>query len=274
MNIPQDVLAHKTMMIALLAVAGEVADELGLQRDLSVTEMARQLEASRTSVYEQKERLSRSLATLLEVRPGRPRAKSDESREPSLEALRLECRVQRFRLEHPDAIVAHPTRSGYSPSFRRFILGELDAWQGCRATFAEASGVPLDTLSDWVRADSVGLTPTAPIKKHTEVPVDASAMAREIVEQFEKWEGSTRSFVGFAREHFGLTNSQVVKVLRICGAITTRSRRPFRYRGSTDNVSPGALFGDRRQDFGYSAYGIREATTPELAGYRRSSNRM
>ncbi len=58
MNVPQDLLEHKTLMIALLACADGVARELGIDASMPVAAMSHALGANRTSVYEQKARLA------------------------------------------------------------------------------------------------------------------------------------------------------------------------------------------------------------------------
>ena len=72
MNVPQDVLEHKTLMIALLGLTEDVARELGGDWHLSVAAMARALGASRTSVYGQRQRLIEALVKLAGAGPGRP----------------------------------------------------------------------------------------------------------------------------------------------------------------------------------------------------------
>src|SRR3990170_3797393 len=241
MNVPQDVLEHKTLMIALLACAGEVARELGVDVSLPVAAMSRTLGANRTSVYEQKDRLVRALTALVQSGPGRPAAESDAPRPCSCQETALTVRVQEFRIRHLDAVVEHANRTSYSPSFRRFILEQLDGWEGTTASFAEACRVPPDTLKDWARDDRAGLPSTPPAKRRLELPVDASETTRSIAQDFEEWEGTTKDFLRLAGQRYGLTANQVARVLRICGAIASRSRRQFRHRGTTERLSPGAL---------------------------------
>jgi len=241
MNVPQDVLEHKTLMIALLAYAGEVAGELGVGVSMPVAAMARALGANRTSVYEQKDRLVRAVTELVESGPGRPAAESDAQRPCRCQETALTVRVLEFRIRHLDAVVEHANRTSYSPSFRRFILEELDRWAGTTVSFAEGCRVPSDTLKDWVRNDRAGLPSVPPAKRRQALPVDASETTRSIAGDFEEWAGTTKDFLRLAGQRYGLTANQVVRVLRICGAIASRSRRQFRHRGTTKRLSPGAL---------------------------------
>jgi hypothetical protein len=246
MTVPPDALAHKTLMIALLACADDVARELGLSKGVSATAMARALGTNRTAMYEQKGRLLRALGTLAATGPGRPPAATTLPDGDRCQALELTVRVQAFRLEHLDAVIVHGTRTSYSPSFRRWILGELDRWPGSRAVFASATGLPPDTLTDWVRDDRAGLklettTTNALPPERTPVPVEASETARTILDSFKVWEGPTKHFLRLTAARHGLVPDQVARVLRICGALAPRPRRPFRHRRSTELLTPGAL---------------------------------
>jgi len=241
MNVPHEVLEHKTLMIALLACADEVARELGVAVGTPVASMSREQAANRTSVYEQRDRLVRALTDLVESGPGRPAAERDHQQPCRCQETALTVRVLEFRIRHLDAVVEHANRTSYSPSFRRFILDQLDGWEATTVSFAEACRVPPDTLKDWVRDDRAGLASDPPAKRHLEVPVDASRATRSIVQDFEEWEGTAKDFVRIAGQQYGLTTNQVAKVLRIVGAIPSRSRRQYRHRGTTERLSPGAL---------------------------------
>lgn len=241
MNVPPEVLAHKTLMISLVDLARRVAGELGLAADMSVTAMSRDLDASRTSVYEQESRVIQALVALVAAGPGRPPVVAEPSAAEREQALQLTIRVQAFQLEHPDAIISYPSRTAYSSSFRRFILDELDVWPTTRTAFAEAAGLPIDTLSDWVDDDRKGLSPPPADRAPIQIPVDASETTRSILENFQAWESTTRPFLTVAARRFGLTTTMVAKVLRICGAISSRPKRPFRHRGTTKALSPGSM---------------------------------
>lgn len=241
MNVPPAVLAHKTLMIALLALARHVASELGLAADMPVATMARELGVNRTAVYEQVERLVRALAALVAAGPGRPRVDVHHSDQERIRALELTTRLQAFRLAHLDAVIKYPSRTAYAPSFRRLILDELDRWPGSRLAFADAADMPVDTLADWVEDDRSGLSPAPPERRPVAVPVNASETTRAIVEDFQQWQGSAKAFFGVTARRLGLSANQVAKVLRTCGAISPRPGRRFRHRGTTELLSPGAM---------------------------------
>lgn len=181
MTVPSDLLAHKTLMLAMLICADEIGGDLGLEPGTSLAAMTRQLGTSRTSVYEQKERLLRAVSELAGARPGRPAAAEEAPPKCCCQSLELTVRVQAFRLQHLDAVIEHGSRTSYSPSFRRFILDQLDGWQCSRAAFAEATSVPPDTLADWVQADAAGVSSPALAREPVWVPVDASETTRSIL---------------------------------------------------------------------------------------------
>jgi hypothetical protein len=242
MNVPQEVLEHKTLMVALLASAAEAARELEVKVDMSVAELARALDANRTAAYQQRQRLVEALQELVAVRPGRPAATPSEGSSADVQELALTVRVLEFRTKHLDAVIEYERRTSYSPSFRRFILGELDVWQGTHAQFAAACRLPADTLKDWVSADETGLERSSgPERTEVVIPVDASETTRAILKAFREWQGSTRSFLRVAKGRFGHSPNQVARVLRICRAIKPRARRAYRYRHSMHPLSPGAM---------------------------------
>ena len=149
MNVAQELLEHKALMIAVVATARAIAAELGVDMTMSVAEMSRELGAHRTSAYEQRDRLSQALTDLVSAGPGRPAGQSDAERPRSGEEMALTIRVLELRTRHLDAVVEHGNRREYSPSFRRFILEEYDRWAGTRADFAAACRLPLDTRRWW-----------------------------------------------------------------------------------------------------------------------------
>lgn len=241
MNVPQEVLEHKTLMIALLACAERVARELDVTVGTPVAAMARALDANRTAVYEQRDRLVGALSALVAAGPGRPAVGSQAPASCRCVELTLTVRVLDFRVRHLDAVVEHAGRTTYSPSFRRFILGELDGWEGTAAGFAQACQLPADTVKDWVRDDRAGLQNAPPPRPRAQVPVDASETTVSITRDFDAWEGTTKDFLRVESRRYGLTTVQVAMVLRIVGAIASRARRVFRHRGSTVRLSPGSM---------------------------------
>lgn len=147
------------LVAALLLAANTHLDRL----DLPHPTAARVLDATgagRTQAYDLSRRILAFLPTLLRP-PGRPAAPPP----PAVDTGAISREVLAFLGTHPGARITGDTRHTYSDGFRHFILdlaarhADLD-----RARLAEAVGVPVDTLKDWLDAP-----PPAPIPK---VPVD------------------------------------------------------------------------------------------------------
>lgn len=146
--------------------------------------------AGKTQAYELARRILAILLTLLRP-PGRPPAPP----RPPVDTGAITREVLAFLRAHPGAAITVGARHTYSDGFRHFVLdllgrhAELD-----HACFAEAVGVPLDTLRDWIE------TPRVASKQ--EPPVDndvASERIAVIVEAWRRWDGSFSAFCTFVR---------------------------------------------------------------------------
>jgi len=69
LNLPPNLLGHKSLMIGLILIARQVAGLLKVDLDASFAEICRSADANRTSAYEQSRRI---LALLLELAEARP----------------------------------------------------------------------------------------------------------------------------------------------------------------------------------------------------------
>jgi hypothetical protein len=236
-KIPPRVLEHKTLALAMLLLARDIGEELGIEPGWRLLSVCERLGANRTSVYEQRGRIIGSLDNLASASPGPP-ARIPESSGEDARSLRLTIEVLDYQASHPGAVITHRSRSAYSPEFRRFVLELCDGWSSTLEALAQAVRVPLDTLQDWRHQDRL---PETRIKERPTVPVDASEMTRKLVELWEHWQGSTRSFIAQAPVRLGLTRAKVIRLLRIFGIISPRSGKEFRYRGATRRLSPGML---------------------------------
>ncbi len=261
-------LQHKTLMLAVLYLARQIADALEVNIDAPLAESCRATGTNRTSLYEQARRLLSALTQLASTRPGRPEASTPPLNDAT---ATLTIAVLDYRLRHPGATVEHTGRTTYAPQFQRFILEHHDRWTGTLEAFAKATRIPLDTLRDWLRQDRKQLATEA--KKRPPVPCNASEITRQIVDEWMRWIGPTRAFVGYAAQSFDLSPAQVTKVLKILGIISARPRRsPFRYRGTTHPLSPGTMLVtdgkwitvrmlDSEQDLYFNWQGIVDQTT-------------
>lgn len=246
LTLPPSVLANKTLLVAVLLLARHVARSLGLSPDCTVADAGRDAAVNRTYVYELAHKLIAALVDLTSASPGRP-PRPEPTPDETETALRLQVAVLRYRLENPGAVIsAGGGRTQYSPGFRRFVLGRLDAWRPARdlESFALAAEVPLDTLRDWVEAERKGLTPELPPEPPSpRLPREPTALVVAIAERFAAWQGSTRAFLADASRHFRLLPGQVYRVLRLLDLVHPRRSTPTppRYRGSTEPVAPGSV---------------------------------
>jgi hypothetical protein len=245
-TLPPAVQQDKTLLLALIALARHVAGTLGVSPTDPLTEACRALDVSRPYLYALADKIVAALEPIAGAAPGRP-PRGEPVPSDTDDALRLQNRVLRYRLDHPGCVGdGGKGRATYSAGFRRFVLEVLDRLSPVPALewFANAVEVPLDTLRDWFDADRKGLTPpVAPARPPVSVPRDASPLTVEIARFFSVWEGSTRDFVRAARLRFGLSAGQVFRVLRILGLISPRGgkRSSERFRGATEILFPGAM---------------------------------
>jgi len=236
-------LEHKTLMLAVIAIARDIARSLEVSVETPLAESCRAVGANRTSVYEQKKRVLARLEELAGARPGRPcEPEVTPSGEGDATAQQLTIEILEHRLEHPGAMVRHQGRTHYSAGLRRLVLARHDRWTGSLEAFAAAVRVPLDTLRDWLRRDrEAALGEPAAQAPAVAVPHGASELARQVAEFWQVWEGPTRAFIGQAAGRFGLSTAQVARLLRVLGCIAPRRKKPPRYRGETHPLSPGAM---------------------------------
>ncbi len=272
MTLPSPLFQRKTLMLAILALARHLAAALAVDLTAPMAEICRTLGANRTSVYEQLQRLLACLGELAKARPGRPPATDAPEPAHEQEALRLTVEVLEYRLQHPGSVVEHPQRTTYADAFRRFVLQHHDRWQGSLQAFADAVQIPLDTLRDWKRHDRAEVLQPQD-KRRPSVPANASELTRQIVDEWMRWVGPVRPFIGYAAECFDLSTAQVARLMKILGLIRTRRRRSgCRYRGSTQALSPGTMLVtdgkwltlellDSEQTFYFNWQGIVDQTT-------------
>jgi len=239
-TLPPQLLQHKTLMMAVLDIARSITHEVGVDPAAKLAESCRAVGANRTSVYEQRQRILQGLQELAAARPGRPAAQASVA-DPTAEHLQLTVEVLEFRLRHPGSLVEYPERTAYADVFRRFVLERRDHWTRSLESFAKAVRIPLDTLRDWIRQDQPQALRTQEEKKRPPVPVNASQTTREVVEEWMRWVGPTRAFIPHAAQIFEISPELITRLLKILGIISARARKPPRYRGATQPLTPGTV---------------------------------
>jgi len=231
----------KSTIIAMYALIREYAAEAGLSLQGSLSEVCQQAGVNRTQIYEKKAQLKQVLAGAEVPGPGRPAKAAARPDEVCAECV-LGEQVLRYRLAHPGAMVPHPGGStSYSDGFKRFILDLADGWGGDLERFCAQVEVPYRTLMGWQRRDR-----SEPYVAFSPRPVPAlgrsvSAEVRQIVEDYARWEGSLRDFLGYEAARLNLAPTAIRRVLVITGMLALKARRGPRYRGSTVATQPGEV---------------------------------
>ncbi len=231
----------KSTIIAMHALVQDCAAESGLSLAGNLSEVCQQAEVNRTQVYEKKAQLGQVLGAVEVPGPGRP-AKAATRPDEQWAGYALREQVLRYRLAHPGATVPHPGGStSYSDGFKRFILDLADEWVGDLDRFCAQVEVPYRTLMSWQRRDrGEAYVPFSP----RPLPVlgrSVSVEVRQIVEDYARWEGSLRDFLGSEAARLALAPTAIRRVLVITGLLPVKARKSPRYRGSTVATQPGEV---------------------------------
>ena len=186
-----------SLAAGLLLAANSVSKAHGL----SCPTAAAVLEATgarRTSAYKIKALVEALLPGLLRP-PGRPAAPARETPRETVLVLRA---VRDFLFDHPGAVGGTATRCRYSDRFRLFVL---DLWEAHRdmgpEALAEAIGVPLPTLKDWLRGERPHVEPPNDLAAgEATVPEPAPTRIQTVLDAWERWADKKRGFGAFC-EH-------------------------------------------------------------------------
>jgi transposase InsO family protein len=182
------------------------------------------LGAGRSQAYEMLGRLEDAIGTLC-GQPGRP-----AHQEPSPDAAAAITRAVRdFAFAHPGAVKTGGARSCYSDAFRRFVL-DLRApgaigHELAREPFANAVGIPPDTLDDWLRHPPA--TQPAPSPPPPEGPDVAQAHLATILAQWPDWTGTFKAFCASLREQHRIPYGDTF-IGTVLHAVGLRQRQPRR----------------------------------------------
>ena len=188
--VPSDEAGVPPVLVAALLLA---ANTLLGPRGLPHPTAARVLDvtgAGKTQAYELSRRILAILPTLLRP-PGRPPAPPP----PQVDTGAITREIFAFLLAHPGAAIDGGTRHTYSDGFRHLVLDLHARHAGLdRARFAEAVGVPVDTLRDWLETPAAPPAPKAPVDDEV-----ADARIAAIVEAWRRWDGPFSAFCTFVR---------------------------------------------------------------------------
>jgi transposase InsO family protein len=233
---------NKLTLISLHKLTHEIAADLGVILEGTLTGSCEQAAVNRSQVYERVTQLAEFLGTVALPGPGRPGGQVPVATFSEESGDRLLVQVLRFRLEHPGAVVVHDGgRTTYSAGFTRFILDRHDEWNGSTELFCSQVEVPCQTLRGWLNKDQVQPYAQYRPKPCAIVSDGASNDARQIAEDYSVWEGSLRDFFKHDAARLRLGPTAIRRVLIILGLLSVRAGKGPRYRGSTTRCRPGSI---------------------------------
>jgi hypothetical protein len=244
---------------AVLLLAIDLSHAEGGELPTDVSQVLALTGASRSQAYEMRSRLVQVLCTLHQP-PGRPATPGPDQDSTAI----VVKAVRDFLIHHPGTVRVRGKHRSYSDPFRRFVVG-LFAQQApaCALTVeqaADAIGVPLGTLKDWLRipepsSSTPSSTPPEPAPRSLDPLMQCTQpQIATLLTEFEAWEGDLTSFCAHARTELELPFGRgfITSVLVAAGlhAPTPRGaphQAPWS-RGSMYTPFPGAQwFGDGKQ---------------------------
>lgn len=214
-----------------------------------LTKALRALGVQRQRSYEMAEQI-RAAITHLPRPVGRPPTEPEAAPDGARYTVCLA--VRRFLEAHPGAHVTRRKRDGYSPSFRRFILRLRRRGAAGQTlplpTFAEATGVPLDTLRDWLSGRRTSPASAAPEVVGKDPPVYPAGVIEQVVTLWRQHRGvKLADFPRILAEQHRIRVSvpTLVEILGLSGdRSTARPRKPKpdpeAIRGAIERFFPGA----------------------------------
>lgn len=190
--------------------------------------------AGRSRAYEYK-------GVVLEALPGlaRPAGRPPTAESPSPATTTTDGEITRAILDHvvkhPGCVYGGEKRRRYSDGFRRFVLDLRERYCDLDLpAFADAAGVPLPTLKEWLRggAPDTDDGETARVEKRagTQAEGDAtSAHIQTILDEWRGWEGDLSTYVGHLKYNLRIPSGRtfIADVLEQYGE-RTPERRPGR----------------------------------------------
>lgn len=241
-------------LAAVLLLGRTIADEHGLACE-SADAIVKATGASKSQAYEVVGKLAATLPTLVRA-PGRP---TKEQPAASIDnATQVTRAVLAYVMSHPGCVERGAERQRYADGFRRFVA-EVYAKHAALAldAFADAAGVPLGTLKDWLRE---------PASESEGPPLDAAAPAPQpsdvetlhvqtVLDAWTRWSGSFLDFCKHVQRdlHVPFGRDLVRRILtthgrRAAAQRNGRSSDELALRGAFRTWFPGAQWiGDGMQ---------------------------
>lgn len=244
-------IASAALPPAWLAGVLLVGRTIGKPRGLACARVDAILEAtgaSKSRAYEVADTLAAALPELVRA-PGRP-GKEPVPAAPDA-AMAVMRAVRDHVMTHPGCVDRGGERLRCSDDFRRFVIrlrAEHDSLP--IEVFADAVGIPLGTLKDWLRT-TPGDAPSPPAETIASAPTPASAVEtlhiQTVLDAWPRWEGTFIDFCRHARRdlHVPFGRDLVRRVLaahrqRIPARREGRSPDEIALRGAFRTWFPGA----------------------------------
>ena len=238
---------------ALLLLARAMCESLALPAP-TVAAILAATKAPRSTAYELLDVLVELLPTLVRTR-GRP-PKPTTTTTTTTEGGALTRAVLGYVMGHPGCVRRGEARQHYSDAFRRFVLDLRAEHEAVEIeAFADATGLPLGTLKDWLQrpaspTEATEPEPAAPARPDAEGP-----QMQTVLDAWPRWEGGFLGFCehvqGELRVPFG--RDLVARILEVHG-LRRRAKRDGRrpdeiaLRGAFRTFFPGAQWvGDGMQ---------------------------
>jgi hypothetical protein len=225
-------------LAAVLLLGRTIAEERGLASE-SVDAIVEATGASKSHAYEVASKLAATLPTLVRA-PGRPAkerpAAASNAGSPVMRA------VLEYVMKHPGSVDRAAERQHYSDSFRRFVVELRTTHETLDlVAFADAAGVPLGTLKDWLRAPpSVSAAPAQ--GEHTSPASDGveTLHIQTVLDAWKHWNGTFLAFCRHVQDdlHVPFGRDLVRRILEAHGR-----RRPAHRDGrSSDEIALRGAF--------------------------------
>lgn len=157
------------------------------------------LGVSRSRAYELRAEVEAVLPTL-----GRPVGRPPAPEAPKIDVSPIPRACRDFVYDHPGAVGGTGARRRYTDAFRRFILDLLVTHRDVSLdAFAEAAGLPVATLRDWLRG---GVTATTAPGTLAAVPSHdpTEPQIETLLTLWSAWKGSFSRFCKHANEDWRL----------------------------------------------------------------------
>jgi hypothetical protein len=226
------------LVAALLLAANTHLAPLGLPHP-TAAQVGDATGGGRTQAYALAKRILAFLPALLRP-PGRPPTPSP----PPIDTGAITLEVLSFLRAHPGAAITAGTRHTYSDGFRGFILDLFPRHPDLnRFRFAEAVGVPFETLKDWLDKPRPVAAPKEPITDDatddvTDDVTDARIAA--IIEAYRRWDGPFSAFCAFVRSELRIPYGDTL-IGDILAVRSGRRRKRRQGRSADEKATRNAL---------------------------------